>query len=152
MRPSDYLFLSSGSPPPRHPRRSPKKRSSGRGAVVGIVIAVLAAVLGLVTTVGAASAYSAYQSLTRDLPSVAGVGNRPSFKTTRVLDRNGNLIYELFDPDKGKRTVVHVGDLPKQMVGAVLAVEDSTFYDNPGVEWRGILRAVLQDVASGTIV
>ena len=43
----------------------------------------------------------------RTLPSVDDLQNRASqFETTRILDRNGNPLYEILDPTAGRRTYV----------------------------------------------
>lgn len=147
--------LSPNGPPGARRRRSQRATGSQRARLVAsslVLAAVVGAGLGLLATVGTVRAISLYQSFASDLPSVAEVGTRPVFKTTRVLDRNGELIYELFDPDKGKRTVVRLGDLPQVLIDAVLAVEDASFYENPGIEVRGILRAFWQNLTSGSIV
>jgi 1A family penicillin-binding protein len=114
------------------------------------LITLAAALTGLVT-VGAAAAAAAYRQYTDDLPPVSDVGNRNVFKTTRILDRNGDLLYELFDQNAGKRTVVHLADMAPEFVDAELAVEDPTFYDNPGIDPKGIARAAYQLVSSRSV-
>src|SRR5204862_4955639 len=93
-----------------------------------------------------------YHQFTSELPAVTDVGAHEVFKTTRILDRNGKLIYELFDPNQGKRTVVSLSELPPNLTKAFVAVEDASFYENSGVDPRGTGRALLQDITSGTIV
>ena len=104
------------------------------------VLALLGAVLlGLMVPVGViVAAVATYQSVLRDLPSVAALPERPIFKTTQILDRNGNLLYEVFDQDAGKRTVVTLDDVPSYLVDATVATEDANFFTNPGVDPRGI--------------
>src|SRR5438552_7544453 len=138
-------------PGARRTRRGPaaqaasqRRSRSSSGRLLGVLfagLAVFGALLGTLITYGAVTAASAYERFARDLPSVSHVSDRPIFKTTQILDRNGKLIYELFDPDRGKRTVVPLADLPEDVARAFVAVEDSSFYDNPGVDPRGILRA-----------
>lgn len=117
-----------------------------------VLLGLLGVLLAATATIGAATAAALYHSFTESLPPVTAVGARDVFKTTRILDREGNLLYELFDQAGGKRTPVRLAELPAEVVNAVLAAEDASFYDNPGVEPRGIARAMWQNLQAGTIV
>ena len=98
------------------------------------------AVLCLITGGGvAAYAYSYY---TRELPSPDKLADRQVFSSTKILDRNGRLLYELFDPQAGKRTYSKLSDISPYVAQATIAIEDSSFYDNQGISPRGIARAV----------
>jgi len=121
-------------------------------AATMIFALAVGAVSASLLTVGAAAAASFYNTFTEDLPSVSEINTRDTFKTTRILDRNGDLLYEILDQSGGKRTPVHLSDLPPVVIDAVLAAEDASFYDNPGIEPRGIIRAAYQDLRAGTIV
>ena len=70
----------------------------------------------------------------RDIPPVESVTNKPVFQTTRIYDRNGTLLADLVDPDKGRRSIVNLNQLPTDLINATLAVEDPSFYANPGVD------------------
>ncbi len=143
-----------GSYPPH--RRNPGGRARGIAtffiAAVIILLLVTGSIMISMVTVGAAAAASFYHTFTRDLPSVSEMDSRDTFKTTRILDRNGDLLYEMFDQGGGKRTPVRLSDLPHVLIDAVLAAEDASFYDNPGVDARGIVRAAYQDIRAGSIV
>lgn len=92
---------------------------------------------------GVAAAYSYY---TQDLPSPDKLRDRQVFRTTKILDRNGRLLYELFDPQGGKRTNVRLSDVSPHLVQATIAIEDASFYDNPGFNVRGIFRSALSNL------
>lgn len=135
--------------------RSKRARRGAPAVLVATLLAFLllgAGGLAAAATLGAAAAVAVYHNFVADLPSVSAVDTRQAFKTTRILDREGNLLYELFDEDQGKRTVVRLADMPEVLTQAVLAVEDASFYDNPGIEPRGIVRAVWQNLRAGTVV
>jgi 1A family penicillin-binding protein len=135
-------------------RRVDIKRSLGVYVVVGLLLslAILGALLTAVITIGAATAASLYHSFTEDLPAISTVSTRETFKTTRILDRHGELLYEMFDHSGGKRTVVPLNEMGPLMKNAILAAEDATFYENAGVEPRGILRAIWQNYQAGELV
>lgn len=85
----------------------------------------------------------------RDLPDVHGL--RASWRppqTTRVLDRRGELLAELFTE---RRTVVPLERLPEHLVKALLAAEDADFYRHRGLDWPGMVRALWINLRRGTV-
>jgi len=75
-----------------------------------------------------------------------------SFKTTRLYDRTGkHLLYEIYDPNGGNRTVVPLEKIPLYLREATIAMEDRTFYQNPGVNLRGIVRAAWTNFRYGEV-
>ena len=90
------------------------KSSRGRfwpGFVAGIFAFVTLAALGLaLTLVG-------YAAIARDLPSPSELRTRAStFQSTRIYDREGNLLNETFDPDAGKRIEVPLDRMSQHVV------------------------------------
>ena len=73
---------------------------------------------------------------------------RPNLPT-RLYDVNGKLIAELF---QHKRKLVNFQDIPRSVVIALLAVEDSKFYDHIGMDFMGLLRAMIENIKAGRIV
>lgn len=59
--------------------------------------------------------------------------------TTKILDRNGKVLYEIFI-DK-KYDPVPLKKVPDDMINATLAIEDAGFYTHPGFDVKGIMRA-----------
>ncbi len=94
-----------------------------------------------------------YYAIAATLPSVEDLKAKASqFETTRIYDRNGNLIYEILDPNAGFRTYISLEDISPYIVAATIATEDKDFYSNPGFDFLGIVRALWQNYTSGTIV
>ena len=94
-----------------------------------------------------------YFRIASDLPSVDHLGDYASkFETTRIYDRNGNLIYEIIDPNAGRRTYVTIDEISPYLIAATIATEDKDFYTNPGFDPLGILRALWQNYTSGKVV
>lgn len=86
-----------------------------------------------------------------ELPSLLG-RHRPA-ETSQIYARDGEtLLYELVDPQGGRRTVVPFERIPKILKDATIAVEDAGFYQNPGVDVRGIIRALIQNYQSQSVV
>jgi 1A family penicillin-binding protein len=103
-------------------------------------------------SVGVGVSLAAYQSVMRDLPSVAALPERPVFKTTEILDRQGNTLFEVFDQQAGKRTVVSLAEMPAYLINATIATEDADFFTNPGIDLRGIARAAREGLEAGRVV
>src|SRR5438067_30532 len=91
-----------------------------------------------------------YAYFARDLPDPGTLAHRQLFQTARVLDRNGKLLQELNDPQGGRRTLVSLKDIPKVAQQATIAAEDASFYDNPGLAIRAVVRATYQWIRTGT--
>ena len=65
----------------------------------------------------------------------------------RIYDRNGVLLYEFVDNLSGLRRPVPVSEIAPGLVKATVAVEDPTFYENNGVNTRGLIRAGVENFA-----
>ena len=94
-------------------------------------------------------AATGYAMLTRDLPSLGEISNHASFKTAQIFDRKGQLLWEFYDPDGGKRTVIPLSEISQNLIDASLAAEDAFFYQHRGVDLRATLRSALL-TGSGT--
>ena len=89
-----------------------------------------------------------------EVPSPEDVeeGTAREFKTTKIYDRTGeHLLWEVYDPRGGNRQVISLDDISPNLINATIALEDKTFYDNPGIDLRGIARAAIQSITSGSI-
>ncbi|WP_129631267.1 transglycosylase domain-containing protein [Candidatus Oscillochloris fontis] len=94
-----------------------------------------------------------YHHYGSDLPNPDQISEYRNFETTRIYARDGTtLLYELVGPDAGRRTPVPFEQIPLILRQATVAVEDAGFYENPGVDLRGIVRAAWQNYQSGEIV
>ncbi|MCC6454303.1 MAG: transglycosylase domain-containing protein [Caldilineaceae bacterium] len=72
------------------------------------------------------------------------------FQTTRLYDRHGVLIGEMFG--EGRRVWVALDQMAPALLDATVAVEDATFYSNTGVDARRIAGAAIQNLQEGEIV
>jgi penicillin-binding protein 1C len=109
--------------------------------------------LVLLAVAGTAFALFQYAVIASSLPSVDDLRNRASqFETTRILDSDGNLLYEILDPTAGRRTYVALQDISPNMLAATLATEDKEFYNHPGFNPAAIVRAFTQNYSSGEVV
>lgn len=87
-----------------------------------------------------------YAAIASTLPPVGDLRARASqFETTRILDRNGQPLYDLLDPTAGRRTYIPLEDISPYLIAATIATEDKEFYSNPGFDPIAILRALWQN-------
>ena len=115
-----------------------------------IVLVFLFVAMGLL--VAAAGVYE-YFSIASGLPSVGDLQQRASqFETTRILDRNGDILYEILDPQAGRRTYVPLDKISPNLVAATLATEDKDFYTHGGFDPLAIVRAFWQNITSGETI
>jgi penicillin-binding protein 1A len=89
-----------------------------------------------------------YNRIIGELPDISQIDITPAGDATFVYDENGDLIQQL-NSAEGNRISVSIDDIPEDMQHAIVAIEDSRFYQHNGVDSRGILRAVVTAVRSG---
>ena len=87
-----------------------------------------------------------------ELPTPEHLRARAALGSTRILDRRGQLLYELPEPLSGRQRPVSLDTIPLALRQATIAVEDASFYSNSGIDMRGIARAVWANLRSGAIV
>src|SRR6266850_2749272 len=71
------------------------------------------------------------------------VGEMPERST--VYDVDGKIYSRLAGAN---RLIVSLSEVSPEFIAAVLAREDTRFYDHKGIDWRGVLRALSRDVVS----
>jgi 1A family penicillin-binding protein len=85
----------------------------------------------------------------QDLPQPTELTTRQIPQTTKIYDRHGTLLYEMYANQN--RTLVPLSDVPKSLQQATLAIEDKNFYHHPGFDIASIIRAIKED-SGGKIV
>lgn len=69
-------------------------------------------------------------------------------ESTKIYDRNGELLYEIHG--EAKRTLVQLDAISPYVKEATVAVEDKDFYKHNGISVRGIMRSLWADITSGS--
>ncbi len=80
------------------------------------------------------------------LPSIETLKDIHLQVPLKVYSRDLSLLAEFGET---RRAPMQLKDLPQTLINAVLAAEDDRFFRHPGVDWRGILRAVIQLLLTG---
>ena len=105
------------------------------------------AIFFMTITLGSAiSGYFLYNTLSADLPDVKTLHN-VQYQTPLSIYSNDNLLIAQFG--EKKRTPVNIEEVPQQLINAFIAAEDDSFYEHPGVDFKGLLRAGLQLALTG---
>ncbi len=93
--------------------------------------------LGTVTAIGMVDYFAG------DLPTIEQLQTSKLTQTSRILDRNGNLIEALYHQN---RTVVPLSKISNKLQRATIDTEDRSFYANNGVDYRRLLIAIYYDL------
>ena len=142
-------------PPPARaarPRPQPARRKKTRlGCSPGclwVIVGFMAIFCGGSTLLTAALGFwgvSRVEQLANE--RLAAVDTYQNFQSSFFYDRNGRLLYEVFV--EGRRTNVAYSDFPPALIDATVAIEDSDFFTNPGIDVAATLRAFLQFIGLG---
>jgi membrane peptidoglycan carboxypeptidase len=130
----------------RQERFQRSMNASSRPLALFIVFFVV--LLSIVSS-GVGGAYAYYQA---QLPLLNGMANHTLFQSTRIYDRKGRLLYELYDPKYGRRTYVNYNDISPLLISATVAAEDHSFWTNSGVDIQGTLRAAVANLQNKTVI
>jgi 1A family penicillin-binding protein len=107
--------------------------------VIGLLVGVALGITGCIV----------YNSVADQLPD-PGKPVRGFDQTTKVVDRAGKPVADLFAEQN--RTNVALKDIPKQLPDAVIATEDERYYEHAGLDFLGMLRALVTDIRAGDAV
>lgn len=108
-----------------------KKKASSRYIVLYTVLLVL--FLGFFSAVIMGIYYL------HDIPSISKIESDVLPESTIIYDRNGGELYNLYD--KEKRTYVTYERISGHMRDAIVSMEDKTFFENQGIDFRGLVRS-----------
>lgn len=80
----------------------------------------------------------------KDLPSPYKLTTRDVALSTKIYDRNGELLYDIYGDQN--RALVQLSDLPDQVKNSAISIEDKDFYSHKGFAPMGIARALFNIV------
>jgi membrane peptidoglycan carboxypeptidase len=135
-------------------RRQPSPLT-GSGIRIGVFLGVLAVAsllfaLALLPSIGVAG-----RAVQRFNDEFVSIGTEAEFAYPRfpvrstVYAADGSVLATLFGDEN--RKIVRIGQINDVTRKAVLAIEDTKFYEHPGVDVMGIFRAVLANLKAGEI-
>ena len=83
----------------------------------------------------------------RDLPRPDKLISRKQILSTKIYDRNGQLLYKIYRDQN--RTLIPLEEIPTTMIQATIAIEDAEFYQHRGFSPKGIIRAFFKNLRPG---
>lgn len=84
----------------------------------------------------------------QELPNPQDLAARQIAQTTKIYDRNGILLYEVYASQN--RTLIKLKNIPNNLKEATLAIEDKNFYTHPGFDLPAIIRAAKENITGGS--
>lgn len=110
-------------------------------------LAVMAAGLFAMAILGVIIVGGAYMYLAPKVPEAAEIGDFQLREPLRIYTADGQLIGQY---GLARRYPVSYEELPKVLIHAYVAAEDDRFFEHPGVDYQGLLRAAWNLLITGT--
>ncbi len=144
-----------GTPPPARPgspatpvaepvKRRPRWTIFLFWGVIAVVGLFFLGLMGI--TVG-------YIYLASQIPSTEELRSHElNFASSRILDRDGNLLYEAMDANAGRRTYVPISQISKYLQQATIATEDRYYNSHIGFDPFAIGRSIYYAILEGNAV
>jgi membrane peptidoglycan carboxypeptidase len=110
------------------------------------LVGVLVFLLLVMVAIGGGMTFAVYYHYADDLERPDIALWRTGSAGSRIFDRNGNLLYEFVDPLSGLKNTVPLSEISPWLRAATVSTEDASFYDNPGVNIKGLLRAAMENL------
>ncbi|MFD5131283.1 transglycosylase domain-containing protein [Streptomyces olindensis] len=133
----------------------PKKRSGGglsptqqAAKFLGVSVLAGAVLAGIALPAVGALGLAAKGSVESFDELPANLKTPPLSQRTTILDADGGQIATVYSRD---RTVVPLKDIAPTMQKAIVAIEDSRFYQHGAVDLKGVLRALNKNARSGEV-
>ena len=83
------------------------------------------------------------------LPQISTLGDYKPPIPSQILSKRGVVLAEI---GIEKREIVKMEDIPKVIIDAFLSAEDDSFYKHKGVDYLGVLRALIVNIKAGRVV
>jgi penicillin-binding protein 1A len=123
---------------------SPKGKRPGQPSLLRRILILLSIPVFLaLAAAGTLVGIFYYYGSDPNLPNLKNLGEYHPEQVVKVLDRDGNVIGEL---GSIHRTVVPYDKIPKVMIQALLAAEDAEYFQHEGVDYKGMVRAFVENV------
>ena len=107
--------------------------------IFAIIIIILALLSGIT--------FGVISSIIKTTPEITGY--KGSSESTQIYSADGELLTRLY---KENRVYVPIDKIPNDLKNAIVAIEDSSFYQHHGIDFWGIPRALVTNIKAGRIV
>ena len=82
---------------------------------------------------------------------IGSINNLKSGAALSTAELEPEMISSVLNQDRSKSKNIEFKDLPQHLIDAITTIEDQQFFEHYGVNWRGILRAVIRNTEEGRI-
>lgn len=112
-----------------------KNKKKWTGKYLTLYVGLLVIFLGSFSVISLAIYYL------HDVPTISKIESDVLPESSVIYDRNGGELYNLYKEEK--RTYVPYDQISSHMRDAIISAEDKTFFENPGIDFKGLVRAGL---------
>jgi penicillin-binding protein 1A len=123
-----------------------KEKDSRRTTAFSLVVYIVIVTAAVSAVFGATGLAWFFYRLWQDLPTVSQMQNIKQPLASKVLDKDGKVVYEF---SIERRVWVPIEQIPVNLQNAVVAIEDRRFYGHWGIDLRRIFGAAVVDVLRG---
>ncbi|QPC84639.1 transglycosylase domain-containing protein [Phototrophicus methaneseepsis] len=146
-QPSAYRPNMQPQPKPMPHRRRRRRIMGLRPGCVYLMLGLIVTFCGGMTLLTAVSAAVFIPRIEEQWNAeLARVDDYQAFESTFILDRYGNSLFEAFG--EGRRVSVPYSRFPEALINATIAIEDDSFFTNPGIDVAATMVAFLQFVGA----
>ncbi len=131
-------------------RKKHKKKKVAR-VIISIISVILGFNLLFIFTFAGIVVYAvgALNSFIEDLPELEDFTPSENALTSKIYAADGTLIATFHGEEN--RELVSYEQIPRNLINAVISIEDERFYQHEGVDFEGIVRAAIINLTSGEI-
>lgn len=135
--------------PAAQPQPQAERQGCGGCGCFGRLLLVSLLLLAVVVFAGTAAVgglvYADWSSeIEEGVVQLESARERETFETTQILDRNGNVLWEIFG--EGKRTNIPLAEVPQHLIQATVSVEDDSYYENIGLDAPSLVAALIANL------
>ncbi|MCB0081365.1 MAG: transglycosylase domain-containing protein [Caldilineaceae bacterium] len=118
-------------------------------AIFMTLFVILLAVVGI----SFAAVMGIYRTYAAQLPDASAIEyEQEEFQTVRIYDSTGTvLLYESVDAQRGDRIYMSIDRMSPWVWKSAVALEDRNFFENTGINVRGLLRAFVSNLGGGSV-
>jgi penicillin-binding protein 1A len=125
--------------------KEPRRKRKNRHAKWLVLLTGLGLVAGMAIT---SAIIGAYYYVAPGLPPAETIRKIPLQIPLRIFSRDRRLIAEV---GERRRILITFAELPPHVVSAFISAEDRRFFEHPGIDYQGILRAGIRIIGTGEI-
>ena len=125
----------------QQPAKEKPKKKKFRFRIIRWLVLIPLFIIAIIIA-GSSVAFVIFAECSKDLPNVEKLKFYSPSETTRIYSSDGKLLATLF---RENREWVPYDKIPKNMIHAILAIEDSRFYEHRGISYKDIARAIYID-------